>query len=151
MNSIQGQRLKKMMGFGLCFMGGFFLFIGILFGALFEEPGLYSLAIIGAVVILIGILMFRSVKGVSLFDLNLLSIKKDRRCMKCGRVIPWDAKLCPYCGENFESTITIDSARIDTRRSAIPEIPRNQEQLCKICGSVIKPGMEFCQYCGSEL
>jgi len=150
MNSIVGQRLKKMMGFGLCFIGGFFILIGILFGALFEEPRLYSFAIIGAVVILFGILMFQSVKDVGLFDLNWFSSKKDRRCMKCGRDIPWDARLCPYCGENFESTIAVDSAGIDTRKSMTPEIPGKHEQVCKICRSVIKPGLKFCQYCGSE-
>lgn len=26
----------------------------------------------------------------------------DRRCPSCGRVIPNDARVCPYCGKNFE-------------------------------------------------
>jgi hypothetical protein len=26
----------------------------------------------------------------------------DRRCPNCGRVIPMDAKVCPYCGKKFE-------------------------------------------------
>ena len=25
----------------------------------------------------------------------------DRRCPECGRVIPEDAKVCPYCGRKF--------------------------------------------------
>ncbi len=28
--------------------------------------------------------------------------KKDRICPSCGRSIPFDAKVCPYCGKNFE-------------------------------------------------
>ena len=26
----------------------------------------------------------------------------DRRCPNCGRVIPMDARVCPYCGKKFE-------------------------------------------------
>lgn len=26
-----------------------------------------------------------------------------RRCPNCGRIIPEDAKICPYCGKKFES------------------------------------------------
>lgn len=27
--------------------------------------------------------------------------KQIRKCVKCGRSIPWDANLCPYCGHNY--------------------------------------------------
>jgi uncharacterized protein DUF4234/zinc ribbon protein len=30
--------------------------------------------------------------------------KSDRRCANCGRLIPEDARVCPYCGKNFEET-----------------------------------------------
>ena len=26
----------------------------------------------------------------------------DRRCPNCGRVIPFDARVCPYCNKRFE-------------------------------------------------
>lgn len=26
---------------------------------------------------------------------------QDRRCPNCGRVIPMDANICPYCGKEF--------------------------------------------------
>ena len=29
-------------------------------------------------------------------------VSSDRRCPNCGRVIPEDAKLCPYCSKKFE-------------------------------------------------
>jgi hypothetical protein len=29
--------------------------------------------------------------------------KSNRRCPECGRIIPEDARVCPYCGKNFES------------------------------------------------
>ena len=28
----------------------------------------------------------------------------DRRCPNCGRAIPFDAHVCPYCGKNFSLT-----------------------------------------------
>ena len=28
--------------------------------------------------------------------------KLERKCPKCQRVIPKDARLCPYCGETLE-------------------------------------------------
>lgn len=27
---------------------------------------------------------------------------KDRYCPECGRAIPFDARICPYCGKKFE-------------------------------------------------
>jgi len=27
----------------------------------------------------------------------------DRRCPSCGRIIPFDSIVCPYCGKKFES------------------------------------------------
>jgi len=27
----------------------------------------------------------------------------DRRCPNCGRIIPFDSVICPYCGKRFES------------------------------------------------
>ena len=32
---------------------------------------------------------------------DVSSNSAKRRCMKCGRVIPEDARLCPYCGNDF--------------------------------------------------
>lgn len=29
-------------------------------------------------------------------------VDSDRRCPNCGRVIPFDAKTCPYCSKKFE-------------------------------------------------
>ena len=27
----------------------------------------------------------------------------DRRCPNCGRIIPFDSIICPYCGKKFET------------------------------------------------
>ena len=34
---------------------------------------------------------------------NKTKSKENRRCPECGRVIPDDAKLCPYCGKKFKN------------------------------------------------
>ena len=31
------------------------------------------------------------------------NFKKDRYCPDCGRAIPFDAKVCPYCGKQFKN------------------------------------------------
>ena len=30
--------------------------------------------------------------------------KTERRCPNCNRLIPEDARVCPYCGKNYEQT-----------------------------------------------
>ena len=32
--------------------------------------------------------------------------KPDRRCPSCGRIIPFDANVCPYCGKKFDTYST---------------------------------------------
>ena len=36
-------------------------------------------------------------------NFNRKESKPDRRCPNCGRTIPFDAKICPYCAKKFES------------------------------------------------
>lgn len=35
-------------------------------------------------------------------DSEPISKEPDRRCPECGRGIPFDAKICPYCGKKFK-------------------------------------------------
>ena len=46
-----------------------------------------------------------------LFKNGKLFVKKpdekiDRRCPNCGRIIPFDSRICPYCGKKFEEPST---------------------------------------------
>jgi len=34
--------------------------------------------------------------------------KRDRYCPKCGRTIPFDANICPYCGNKFDDYSTYE-------------------------------------------
>ena len=41
--------------------------------------------------------------------------QQERRCPNCGRGIPFDAKICPYCGKKFmvEGTPKVDKIKSD--------------------------------------
>jgi len=36
-------------------------------------------------------------------DLLHARLKGNRRCPNCGRIIPFDSIICPYCGKRFET------------------------------------------------
>lgn len=61
----------------------------------------------GAVCILAGLLL-----GIVLIAIGLAQPskkeekeKRDRYCPKCGRTIPFDANICPYCGKKFGDNV----------------------------------------------
>lgn len=60
----------------------------------------------GGICILAGLLV-----GIVLIVVGLVSPEEkdkhssrssDRYCPDCGRAIPFDARICPYCGKKFE-------------------------------------------------
>lgn len=58
----------------------------------------------------------------------------ERRCPKCGRAIPFEANVCPYCGKNFN------------------EFQQNvSKNKCPSCGFIIQPGDIFCGNCGNKI
>ncbi len=65
--------------------GALWLIIGLLFG-------------------IIGLIIWLIVRPPepSFYEKKADTEKKDRICPGCGRSIPFDAKVCPYCGKNFE-------------------------------------------------
>jgi len=58
----------------------------------------------------------------------------DRRCPSCGRAIPFDANVCPYCGKKFS----------EFQHHTV----KNQ---CPSCGFEIQSGDIFCENCGIKL
>ncbi len=82
---------------------------------LFKTTGLLYLIGAVTVIILIGIviiLIARILEIVSFFSLpetlsagtpgQVNAAETGRRCPNCGRSIPEDARICPYCNKNFE-------------------------------------------------
>ena len=57
-------------------------------------------AIVGFVLSIIGLIIWLLVRP-SIKDVAE-SKPTDRRCPNCGRVIPMDARVCPYCSKKFE-------------------------------------------------
>ncbi len=63
-------------------------------------------AIIGPLLLFIlGLIIL--IKGIESNKHNKTNIqqnhpKDDRRCPKCGRIIPMDSRICPYCKNDFE-------------------------------------------------
>lgn len=66
--------------------------------------------------------------------------KSDRRCPSCGRTIPFDAKLCPYCGKKFNNHFKEEQGEEETDVS----------RFCIKCGEQLEEGVEFCTNCGAK-
>ena len=86
-------------------IGGTFLYIGAIFFFLLENAfTIYGqplktigviLLIIGGIITIIGILSNRKEK-------ETIQPLKDRNCLNCGKAIPFEASICPYCKMDYE-------------------------------------------------
>lgn len=96
----------------LAFSGIILLMIGIILYS-FDPLGLYSylglgdlrevLGEIGYYIFIVGIIViiFHFVfRFIELYKMN--KSNSDRNCSKCGRMIPFDECICPYCWKDFE-------------------------------------------------
>jgi len=84
--------------------------VGIIFFAMgfliiFFIPELFFLGIIadviGTVLVLVGIFSKKPVYTRIPVSTNKENKNEQRYCVKCGRSIPFDANLCPYCGHDY--------------------------------------------------
>jgi len=64
---------------------------------------------------------------------------EERFCPKCGRIIPLDAKMCPYCGNDFQ--IKMERKEGKSRKT----------KFCVQCGASLEGASKFCKQCGTEL
>ncbi len=91
---------------------------------------------------------------------------KERFCPKCGRAIPFDSKVCPYCKMDFEEHIELDKSQTEE----IVEIPKetsslkqnieskkkvksgklSREIFCSACKKTIPSDANICPYCGEK-
>jgi hypothetical protein len=54
------------------------------------------LLIIGSIIFIIGLIPEGEEK-------TLIQPPKDRNCLNCGKAIPFEASICPYCKTDFEN------------------------------------------------
>ncbi len=82
--------------------------------------------------------------------------KSDRYCPNCGRGIPFDAKVCPYCAKKFDS---LNQSIEDRKEVEIVESDEvefiesdesNIEKFCSDCGRTVPDDARACPYCGEK-
>jgi RNA polymerase subunit RPABC4/transcription elongation factor Spt4 len=82
--------------------------------------------------------------------------RPHRRCPECGRVIPDDAKLCPYCGKKFKTHFIeednnevkiVEPPKNTTEQKSIKKRPKH----CPECGQKLEDAVSFCTNCGNKL
>lgn len=90
-------------GVGLALLGLFLIFIGIIGGVASGNTSLCLIfCFIGFLLFLIGGFYSRTAHRLVPQKIDIISNKKsDRYCPECGRGIPFDANICPYCGKKF--------------------------------------------------
>lgn len=88
--------------------------------------------IIGPILIILGFI--KEPRNVIVTN-NQQSTNYERRCPKCGRIIPNDAIICPFCKQDFEGK----------------NISEKQEGFCPSCGVKLDSFPAFCFKCGYQL
>lgn len=62
-----------------------------------------AIVVIAIVIVVFYLLFFSALRGRKTIHVVQNGKKEpDRRCPKCGRIIPFDSKICPYCKNEFE-------------------------------------------------
>lgn len=88
--------------------------------------------IIGPILIILGFI--KEPKNVTVTQ-NQQTIYSNRRCPKCGRIIPLDAVICPFCKHDFEEK----------------NINEKKQGFCPKCGVKLDGTPKFCYKCGVKL
>ena len=97
------------------------------------------LSIIGLVAVVAGF-VYKDYKDVN-------SKINERFCPKCGRVIPFDARICPYCRTDFEAVLNHDEDKTEKKE----EILEENSYICSKCGYENIKEAKFCGDCGNKL
>ena len=103
---------------------------------------------LGGVVCVLAGLMF----GIVLIIVGLLNPenKKEGRngryCPDCGRAIPFDVNICPYCSKNFD-----DARKKNIVKELQKEMEKNNKVICPSCGFENKLNSKYCKKCGAKI
>lgn len=78
-------------------------------------------------------------------------------CVKCGAILPVNAKFCLECGEKVEPTVAADMVicpecgKTVVKGKFCPECGQKFVAVCPACGKEIAAGAKFCLECGEKL
>lgn len=79
---------------------------------------------------------------IDFLELKIKEVKNEKTC-SCGKVVQFDTKFCPSCGNKFELQVLL----VD----AIPEGAKIVAAECLVCHAALKPGAEYCGSCGCRV
>jgi len=91
-------------GIGLAVIGVFILLVGIVTSIMSNNSSVcFVSSVIGILMILVGGFYARTSYQRVATKIEIVDHKQksDRYCPDCGRAIPFDANICPYCGKKF--------------------------------------------------
>ena len=84
--------------------------------------------------------------------------KPDRRCPECGRVIPMDSIICPFCGKKFknyfdeEEKIEKHEDKKEKKTFEKQYVENEKFKFCIKCGYKLdEEDLKFCPKCGAKL
>jgi RNA polymerase subunit RPABC4/transcription elongation factor Spt4 len=93
--------LRKDVSVIALFLGIIITFISLMM-YFFVDQSCYLVVLFGIVLSIAGIIDYFQVEKIEKKEDKKKHVK-DRRCPKCGKIIPFDSKVCPYCGNKFIS------------------------------------------------
>ena len=77
---------------------------------------------------------------------------EDRFCPNCGRVIPLDAKMCPYCGNDFQTISKENKVKLKEKDEVEKKEGKSRKtNFCTKCGAILEGDSKFCSQCGTKL
>ncbi|EMR75240.1 zinc-ribbon domain-containing protein [Thermoplasmatales archaeon SCGC AB-540-F20] len=89
------------LGGNLLYILGIFIIIFGFFTAIFSTVACGILFFIGIIFLILG-KYYAGTEVVYPTQVLVEDKRNDRRCPNCGRIIPFDAIICPYCSKKFE-------------------------------------------------
>ena len=91
-------------------IGSFLTYVGVFIFLFLGNPSLallLALKLFGLLLIVIGVILL--IYGIIVWRKQKKTIQPilERNCLNCGKAIPFDAIICPYCKFDFEKNIKI--------------------------------------------
>jgi len=136
-------------GIILMIMGGIFTFVTLGFGLLCSWP----VILIGLILFIVGLIVPSN--RTTIIQQSSVSTpqtqKPVRNCPGCGKAIPDDAYMCPYCGKDL--TFSPQYLQTSKKETTAPNetIKKKGTKFCKNCGEQLDDEDKYCTNCGEKV